>query len=260
MKKLSLVLMAVLAFTFVGCEGWLDIPDPEPEPDPEPDPVEEALINLVTTEATLHYGETFQIEAECETPITYTSENEFYATVSEDGLVTAGFVGSTSILLETEGDSQTFEVTIEPTSELYAEPEIEFGETRDAIIERFGTPDEENEEAVLYGSYAENTMLMVVFEEDVVAYYAVIVSADLEEEMNAFLGERYMYYGEDEGLKIYINALDVADCTLIVGEQFLEEIYLMAMYMPHEGDDGGEGGEGEDKGSSVLSILRGFGK
>lgn len=260
MKKLSLALLALLAFSFVGCEGWLDIPD-DPEPDPEPEPIEEALINLITTEATLHYGETFQIEAECENPITYTSEDEYYAMVSEDGLVTAGFVGSTSIMLETEGDSQVFEVTIEPTIDLYAEPEVEFGETRDDIVERFGTPDEEDEEAALYGSYADNAMLMVVFDEEgLVSYYAVIISTDLENDLNAFLGERYMFYGEEDGLKIYINALDVADCTLIVGTQYVDENYLMALYMPHEGDDGGEGGEGEGKGSRVLRILRGFGK
>ena len=73
MKKLSLVLMAVLAFTFVGCEGWLDILDPEPEPDPEPDPIEETLITLEETSTTLNSGETYQINAECEFPITYSS-------------------------------------------------------------------------------------------------------------------------------------------------------------------------------------------
>ena len=197
MKKLSLVLVALLAFSFVGCEGWLDIPDPEPDPDPDPDPIEEALINLITTDATLHSGETFQIEAECENPITYTSEDEYYATVSEDGMVTAGFVGSTNIMLETEGDSQTFAVMIEPTSNLYDEPEIQFGESKDDLIERLGAPDEEEEGVIAYANYGENCMLMVVFnEEDLVEYYAVILSVEQAEELDTFLGERYLFVKE----------------------------------------------------------------
>ena len=270
MKKLSLVLVALLAFSFAGCEGWLDIPDPEPEPDPDPDPIEETLINLITTDATLHRGETFQIEAECEYPITYTSEDEYYATVSEDGVVTAGFVGSTNIMLEAEGDSQTFTVTIEPTSNLYDEPEIQFGESKDELIERLGTPDEEEEGVIAYANYGENCMLMVTFdEEDLVQYYAVILPAELESEMDIFLGERYQFYTEEDGTKAYINALDVAEATMIIGSQVFEDdetmmSYLMAVYMSID-DDGGEGGgegsgEEKSKGARFLKLLKRIGK
>ena len=246
MKKLSLLLMAVLAFTFMGCGEWLDIPDPEPDPDPEPEPIEEALITLETTEATLHSGETFQIVAECEYPITYTSENEYYATVSEDGLVTANFVGNTTITLESESDSQTFEVTIEPVSDLYPEPEIEIGESKDAIIERFGDPSEEEEEIILYYGYAESSfLLMVAFdEEDLVQYYAVVMEFDYVEELETFLSERYMFVNEQDGVKVYINALDVNDATLIVGSQVVEESFVMAVYMGNDEGGGGEEGKG----------------
>ena len=52
MKRLSLLLMAVLAFTFIGCNSWLDFPEPEPEPEPEPNV--EAVITLEETSTTLH--------------------------------------------------------------------------------------------------------------------------------------------------------------------------------------------------------------
>ena len=256
MKKLSLVLMAVLAFTFVGCQGWLDIPDPEPEPEPDPnDTIAEALIILDTTAATLNSGETYQINAECEYPISYTSENEYVASVSEDGLVTANFVGTTNIMLEAEGDSQTFEVTVAPVSELYPEPEIEIGESKDAIVERFGDPDDEDEEIIVYYGFAESSfMLMVAFDdEDLVQYYMVVMEYDYVEELDTFLSERYLYVTEQDGVKVYINALDVNDATLIVGSQVVEDSFVMAVYM---GNDEGGGGDEKVVTPRVSKVLK----
>lgn len=254
MKKLSLVLMAVLAFTFTGCNEWLDVPDPEPEPEP----IEEATITLETTSTTLKSGETFQIIAECENPITYSSENEYYATVSEDGLITAGFVGSTNITLESEFDTQTFEVTVEPVSDLYPEPEITIGESKDDIIERFGTPGDEDEEAIAYYNYSENSsMLLVAFDENnLVEYYAVVLGLDYTDQLDTFLGERYLFVNEEDGVKVYINALDVNEATLIVGSQVVEDAFLMAVYMGNDGGgDDGEGG-GEGKAARILKTLK----
>ena len=259
MKKLSLALVALLAFSFVGCQGWLNIddPDPDPEPEPDPDPEVEAVITLEETSATLHYGETYQIVAECESPITYTSENEYNATVSEDGLVTANFVGSTTITLESESDTQTFEVTVEPVSDLYPEPEIEIGETKESILEKFGTPGAEVEGAIGYQGYSDNApMLMVMFdEEDLVVSYGVIIGIDHEEDLNTFLSERYMFAQEEEGVRIYMNALSVEDATLFVGSEAFDEEYLMAFYMGNTSEP-----EPEEKSADIKAILKALGK
>lgn len=255
MKKLSLVLVALLAFSFVGCQEWLNIDDPDnPEPEPEPDPVEEALIMLEETSATLHYGETYQINAECENPITYSSEDEYYASVSEDGLVTANFVGATTINLESEFDAQTFEVTIAPVSELYPEPEIEIGESKESIIERFGEPIAEADGAIGYQDYSDNTtMLMVLFDEnDLVEDYALILEVEFEEELETFLSERYLFVQETEGMKIYVNALNPVEASLIIGSQIYadeEETFLMVVY-------GGNTIEPEEKSINMKAILK----
>lgn len=254
MKKLSLVLVALLAFSFVGCQEWLDIPDPDPEPEPEPDPVEEALIMLEETSATLHYGETYQINAECENPITYSSEDEYYASVSEDGLVTANFVGATTINLESEFDTQTFEVTIAPVSELYPEPEIEIGESKESIIERFGEPIAETDGAIGYQDYSDNTtMLMVLFDENnLVEDYALILEVEFEEELETFLSERYLFVQETEGMKIYVNALNPVEASLIIGSQIYadeEETFLMVVY-------GGNTSEPEEKSVNMKALLK----
>lgn len=256
MKKLSLALIALLAFSFVGCQEWLNIDDPDnPEPEPDPEPNVEAVITLDETSVTLNSGDTYQIQAECEYPITYTSENEYYASVSEEGEVTANFVGSTNIILESESDTQTFEVTIEPVSNLYPEPEIEIGATKEAIIDQFGTPDIEDEETLGFYNYAENTMmLMVLFDEEGLVYaYAVILDVSFEEELDTFLGERYMYVQEQEGVKIYINALTIEETSLIVGSQILEDQFLMAIYEGYTDDPG-------EKTVPFKTVLKTLGK
>ena len=255
MKKLSLVLVALLAFSFVGCQEWIDFPDPEPDPEPDPDPAIEAVITLAETSATLHSGETYQIQAECESPITYTSENEYHASVSEEGEVTANFVGSTTIMLESETDSVTFEVTVEPVSNLYPEPEIEFGVTKEAIIEQFGEPTVEDEGVIGYYGYSDNTMMLMVLldESDLVTEYALILDPSFEEELDTFLGERYLFAQEEEGVKIYINALTIEETSMIVGSQTYEDQFLMAIYA-------GYTEEPEEKTASFKAILKTLGK
>jgi len=257
MKKLSLALVALLAFSFVGCQGWLNIddPDPDPEPEPDPDPEVEAVITLEETSATLHSGETYQIQAECEFPITYTSENEYYASVSEEGEVTANFVGSTNIVLESESDTQTFVVTVEPVSNLYPEPEVEIGATKEAIIEQFGTPDIDEDETLGYYNYSENgTMLMVMFDEEGLVYaIAVILDVSFEEELNTFLGERYLYVQEHEGMKIYINGLTLEETSMIIGSQILEDQFLMAVYEAYTNEPG-------EKADVYKAVMKALGK
>lgn len=256
MKKLSLVLLAMLAFSFMGCQGWLNTDDPTPEPEPEPNPEVEAVITLEETSVVLHSGDTCQIQAECEFPITYSSENEYYATVSEEGLVTANFVGATTINLEAEGDSKTFEVTIEPVSNLYPEPEIEIGMSKDSIIGIFGEPVVEEDGILGFTDYSENvTMLMVMIdEEDLVTDYAVILETSFEEELDTFLGERYLFVQEQEGMKIYINALSLEETSMLIGSQNVEGEFLMAIYTSYSEE------EAKAKAESFKAILKALGK
>ena len=255
MKKLSFILLALLAISFIGCQKLIDFPEPEPEPEPDPEPIVEAVITLEDTLAVLHHGETYQINAECENPITYSSEKEYHATVSEEGLITANYVGSTVITLESEYDTKTLEVVIEPMSNLFPEPDIEIGESKESIIAKFGTPDAETIEAIGYQNYSENTtMLMVMFDEEgSVKLYALILGVDQKEELDVFFSERYMFAQEQEGVKMYLNALSLEEATLIAGSQVSEdelgEEYLMAFYM-------GNTSEPEEKSVNLNAVLK----
>jgi len=256
LSKLSFLLVAMLAMAFVGCENWLSsdpIPEPVPEPDPEPDTIVEALINLSESATTLHKGETYQILAESESPITFFSEDEYHAMVSDSGLVTANFVGNTIILLQSESDSVTFDVTVAPVSELYPEPDIEIGESKESVIEKLGQPGLEEDGSIGYENYSENAFLLaVMFDEyDLVSNYGLILDESVEEELDTFLSERYMFANEEDGIKIYMNALTPEDVTLFVASEFNEdEEYVMVLYMGN--DNGGD----EVKAATIKALLK----
>ena len=210
--------MAVLAISFTGCK-------------------KEKLITLTTTSTTLHHGETYQISAQCENPITYSSANEYHAKVSSSGVVTAQYVGSTTVTLQSEDDTKSFSVTIAPKSNLYPEPNIRFGETKSSIISRFGTPDSSTDTGVGYIDYSTSAPgLLVMFDEnDCVEDYAVIVKTEYSSELGTFLSERYFFIGYSDGLTAYMNALTTSSATMMVGSKLYNINYWVTLYMPYDG-------------------------
>jgi hypothetical protein len=218
MRKLSIVLMAFLAISVIGCK-------------------KEKLITLSETLTTLHHGETYQISAQCEDSITYSSANEYYAKVSSSGVITAQYVGSTTIALRSEEDAKTFTVTVAPKSNLYPEPNIRFGETKNSIISKFGTPDSSTDTSVGYIDYSTNAPgLLVMFDEnDCVKDYAVIVKTTYSSELGTFLSERYYFIGYSDGLSAYMNALTTTSATMLVGSKLYNVSYWITLYMPNDG-------------------------
>lgn len=222
MRRITFVLIAAIAILFIGCN-------------------KEKLITLSTTSTTLYHGETYQISAECENPITYSSADDYYAKVSSAGLVTAQYVGSTKITLQSEDDTKTFTVTVAPKSSLYPEPNIRFGETKSSIISKFGTPDSSTDTSIGYVDYSTNAPgLLVVFDENnCVEDYAVIVKTAYSSELGTFLSERYYYVGYSDGLSVYMNALTTTSATMLVGSKLYNISYWITLYMPYDGNKKG---------------------
>ncbi|MEG1649992.1 MAG: Ig-like domain-containing protein, partial [Rikenellaceae bacterium] len=62
----------------------------------------------------LNYEETANIDAVSTQPISYNSENEFHAKVSNSGEITAQHVGEAKINLTNGSDSKSIQVVVEP--------------------------------------------------------------------------------------------------------------------------------------------------
>ena len=217
MRKLLIVLMAILTISVMGCK-------------------KEKLITLSTTSTTLHKGETYWISAKCDNPITYSSANEYYATVSAFGTITANYVGQTTIRLKSEDDNRSFSVTIAPRSNLYPKPNITFGETKDSVISKYGTPITTNSGNIRYDNYSTNAPFLVVLLDNngCVSAYGVAVKSAYTSELADFLGERYEMIGYDGDVFYYRNGLSASTSTMAVVLQLQNVNYWLVAYMPYD--------------------------
>lgn len=231
MRQLSFVLFAVLCFAITSC-------------------TKEKTITLSDTSITLHHGETHQIPAQCDNPITYTSANEYHAKVSSTGLITAQYVGSTTIRLSSDDDTKNFNVTVAPQSNLYPEPNIRMGATRSSVISSLGTPDYTDANSIGYTSYSTNaSFLIVLFDNsNCVKSYAVVVGTSHTNSLRTFLGERYVYVGTSGGTTFYRNGLTPSSSTLAIGMEVYDLSYWMVAYLPYNGK--------ENNMAAIRSILK----
>ncbi|MBR6438668.1 MAG: hypothetical protein IKS65_05735 [Bacteroidales bacterium] len=232
MKKLSLILLAILTVALIGCKKDDDNND---NGGGNGGGSSSSTILLQESSKTLHHGDTYEIKAVCENPITYTSENDYVAEVNGNGIVHANYVGITNIILEDTVSSLQFKVTVAAESNLYTLPNINFGETRSTIISRFGNPDYEDEDGLLYERETETIYgYMIVFDDTNKVYtYVVIVKPGYGHELaNVFIPERYAFLGEADIYKYYMDALDLDDASTIVSAtQETSTGYWIAAYM-----------------------------
>jgi len=180
MKKFF-ILFAVLAIAFSGCKDSAEnIPD---------------VIILNETSKSLYYKDKYQIEATSISKIEYSSENEYHAAVSKDGLVTANHVGETTILLSNEEDSKTFKITVKAKSNLFPEPNVKFGDSKSTVRAKLGEPDDERDNGLLYADYSSVAPILMLFfdESDKLNNYTLTVKSAYTSLITPFLSERYLF-------------------------------------------------------------------
>lgn len=226
-KQLLFVLLATLFMLATSCSKNEDMAS------------QKKLITLSTTSATLHNGETYKIQAQCDNTITYSSGNEYHAKVSSSGVVTAQYVGNTTITLKSKDDTKTFSVNVSPRSNLYPKPNINFGETRSSVISKLGTPASTTSNAIGYTSYSANApILAVLFDNNnCVSAYSLLIYSTYASELSTFIRERYVYVTYSDGLYLFINSLSASTATMIVGYGQYNSNYSQSIYIPYDKKD-----------------------
>ncbi|GHA31756.1 hypothetical protein GCM10007103_11750 [Salinimicrobium marinum] len=218
MKKSTSCLLVYLFFLSLSCYK-----DDEPKNG----------ITAENIEQDLYFGDEFQIEASSNTPITYATNEEYHARVSESGLVTAGFVGETFITLSNDNDSHEVPVTVKPKSTLYPEPIMDFGISKSTLIDELGTPETENEDAIAYMDHsAAAPMIIYSFDEnDQLNSLGVLVETTYSSVLGVFLSERYLPANPDN--LIFINALEEPKATLLIDAELYSQEYWLVIYLPY---------------------------
>lgn len=195
----------------------------------------EDLITLNSTEKTLNYEDEFQIQAESNSLITYSVENDYHAEVTESGLVKARYVGETNIILENAEDRKTFKIIVEPRYHLYPEPNVYFGESKSSIINKFGWDFVETESTIGYENYSINAPIIIfTFDDyDKLNGYAVMVNTAYSSTLADFLIERYLVAGIDNDVYYFINGLSTASATTAIMLELYNISYWMVLYIPN---------------------------
>lgn len=216
MKKMILFALVVFPLVFNSCTKE-----------------EDELITTLTLEKTLYFGDEYQIEATSSKPITYSSEDKYHASVSTSGLVTARFVGETNIVMTNGKDTKKIRILIKAVSNLYPNPNLEFGITKSALIAKLGTPTTVGTSGISYSNFSSAApIVMYVFDENnKLESSSVLVNTLYSSSLGTYLAERY--YPVDVENLIFANAIEYSKITMLVGADLYNTTYWLVLYMPY---------------------------
>ncbi len=215
-------------------------------------------IDLESTNKTLYFEDKYKIVAESKDPINYTSSDEYHATVSGTGLVTAGRIGETSIILDNTHDTKVLKLHIKPKLVLYKDPYLEFGSTEWTVVNELGEPDEESSNSIAYNLNSDVApLVMYTFDDyDRLEYVVVLANSLYTEDLADYLLERYIPVSIAD--LIFVNGLTPEETSMLVKLELFNTSYWMVVYASYTGS--GTRSEADDVISideeSIRSIVR----
>lgn len=197
---------------------------------------EDSLV-LSEDKVTLHQGEEYQIKASSSSEIKYIVKDEYHAEVSKTGVITALFVGETEIIVSNDKESKTFILTVAPKVNTYPEPNVYFGQSKEEILSKFGSPKVDSEGTIAYDNYSSKApILMLQFDNnDELKSYMIAVKTIYSSELGSFLAERYLPVSLDD--LIFVNGLSPETATMGIKAQLYNTSYWMVIYIPYSNNN-----------------------
>lgn len=155
----------------------------------------EEKATLLKTHYTLYHSTKERIQGTDVENITWLSNNEFVATIS-NGIIEGQYVGNTRV--ESKKGELAFTVDVKPRYNLYEDPYMDWGASKESIISHLGQPYSSSSDALTYKSNNPKAPYYVYMFNTTGLYgvgVAVLVSA--ASELADFLLERYVAYSVD---------------------------------------------------------------
>lgn len=153
-------------------------------------------IKLSKTTYTMNHKESQKIEGTNVADIVWNSDNEFVATV-KDNTITGQYVGKTTVKSATK--NLVFSVEVKPRYNTYKEPYLDWNASKATIKAKYGTPESENENSLIYLTSNTNApMIMYIFENGKLSICGVLCNTSVATQLGNFLVERYVPVEVDE--------------------------------------------------------------
>lgn len=191
MKK-NLVLLFAIPLFFVGCDSNDD----------------DNGIKLEQDKFVMNFKDTEQINVTSKLGITYSSESDYVASVSSIGMITAGRVGETKIVLNNGTETKNVSVIVEPKHNIYPEPihKVKFGDSKATVKSVFGAGYKELSSGFGYLNYHKSYDYVFLFEGDKMTAAGVFIpTLSLPDNFADFLTERYQIVTLEGYLAAFIN-------------------------------------------------------
>lgn len=156
----------------------------------------------------LHSEDTYQIYT-TGTDVSYTSADPFVAVVDEEGLVTAMFLGETTITVTANEGTHTLKVNVTPRYTYYEAPCLDFTKTKSQISEMYSGRYYYNDVSLLYpkGTYYHGYF----FDGNALIASCIYAEGASYEKVRQYVAERYFFviYDEDRDMGVYSNYEDM---------------------------------------------------
>lgn len=191
------------------------------------------IINIKNINETMYSGDSVNINAQSSLPLVYASANEYNAIVSKSGIITAFFIGETDISVTDGTQTKLVHVRVKPKYDLYPDPFLQFGETRNSLIYKLGQPSQKTDSAIFYLNYSESAQVIeYLFDSsNKLKSVAVFVKTSYSSELGGFLAERYFPIIPSD--HIFINAFKRNKATLEVAATLYNLSYWLVAYLPY---------------------------
>jgi hypothetical protein len=174
----------------------------------------------------------------------FVSDNEFIATVSSTGLITAHLIGETNITVtnSAEGFSGICNVTVQPVHALFRVPYLEF-EKKKMEIKDYETRFlyEESDTSLFYSGENSTIIGLIYFLYESLYYESTcLISADNPDSFEDFIAERYYLLESDDEFSILMTpdgkTLVGIESGIMIGTETFYAMYYIAYPTSKSGD------------------------
>lgn len=194
---------------------------------------DDAKLSLSTNSISLYSEETETVTASDKA--TWSSDDEFVATISDNGVVTGEHVGKTMITAAGDNGEDKCAVEVKAKYNTYADPIFEFGASKSTIKSKEKrTLDTEKAESLLFKP-EKSTIGGVgyLFEDGKMNAIAINVKTSSAMEATKFLIERYLVVGAGIGNIAGAMINNLPDKATMGITMSVESGYVLVLYIPY---------------------------
>lgn len=210
--KIFYAMCAMCAFSFVSCSD---------------DDDDDSSFKLPPESVSFNQGDNQQMAADDGRALTWSVDDEFVATIDDDGLLTGCHVGETNIVaVDSKGGKACAKVVVEPKYNLYTEPCIQWGDTKEQVkgLDKRELLDEDDNTILLKADGSADYVLYT-FEDGGLKAVSILIGTSYTKASVNFLFERYEYLGYADDIYVFTDRKGLSVLVQVYSAKYIMILY-----------------------------------